>query len=650
MNTRSRSTCDKLLKWADDDIEEVYKEAGLETPTSQRRLVNEIIRQIIAKEVIHEKAIKLIYVAQAILSSRHTLFTEKELSLRFQDLLQILLDKNEEYVDSAALIAALFLRQMRQEIKSLSPNTKVILRKVLDRTGSPRTRNTIERMIAQLDAAQERNSAPGIRVSSALPDLDLVQASKNVREDIGGDWYRDPWGWPEIEWLGKSAQEDVYSRLKTDECGWTIPIDVAKGNGGIRPGLVINPLDRIAYQAIVDDIIPHAIGGLPAWVYGWRSPRTATDISRYEDNRTEWKDFSSRVSEGGKDYRFTAHIDIQSFFSTVDTSLLIGQLGRCYRNTAIIDRLEAYLSNWNGRPNGSGIPQRSWASSLLSHIVIRPVDHFLDRIAQGGAPRVIVSRWLDDIWLHSDDENALRSCVKEIEGILEVSGLSLNSEKSEIFEGKDDERIVNIEDLYGGDDKDTDDGSGLDKLLEETEGAPQFVIGYKIAQLSAKRRQYVFANITPTSFQSISHLGNRFATFFRETGNWKKFTNSYVKYAKEHVSDENLSVASWGEMFPSESSPDLCIVREYFSNLNFSDSQRLLTPLAAKRIVSWGGENAFRMKDLSAFESCLESGDVFRIRGVAFASIDAGGEKREICTSIKNATDDISAKFLELNH
>lgn len=34
-----------------------------------------------------------------------------------------------------------------------------------------------------------------------LAALDFERALKNVRTDIGGDWYRDPWNWCELDWL-----------------------------------------------------------------------------------------------------------------------------------------------------------------------------------------------------------------------------------------------------------------------------------------------------------------------------------------------------------------------------------------------------------------------------------------------------------------
>ena len=33
--------------------------------------------------------------------------------------------------------------------------------------------------------------------------LDLARGASNCHYDLYGEWYRDPWAWPEIRWLAE---------------------------------------------------------------------------------------------------------------------------------------------------------------------------------------------------------------------------------------------------------------------------------------------------------------------------------------------------------------------------------------------------------------------------------------------------------------
>lgn len=43
--------------------------------------------------------------------------------------------------------------------------------------------------------------------------LDISQAKKNVESEFFGDWYNDPWGWPELEFLVKHSTKDIVEHI-----------------------------------------------------------------------------------------------------------------------------------------------------------------------------------------------------------------------------------------------------------------------------------------------------------------------------------------------------------------------------------------------------------------------------------------------------
>jgi hypothetical protein len=85
-----------------------------------------------------------------------------------------------------------------------------------------------------------------------LKALDLERAVRNVEADVRGDWYRDPWGWREATWALKRSPEVYVQRLNSSGVAAAFPIDVVKENFGTRPAMVMDPVDRVIYQAMVD--------------------------------------------------------------------------------------------------------------------------------------------------------------------------------------------------------------------------------------------------------------------------------------------------------------------------------------------------------------------------------------------------------------
>jgi hypothetical protein len=66
--------------------------------------------------------------------------------------------------------------------------------------------------------------------------LDLEHAAKNLRSEFIGDWYIDPWAWPELNYLLKPGIDEVIAHLNGREPRRVAPLDVPKENWGSRPG------------------------------------------------------------------------------------------------------------------------------------------------------------------------------------------------------------------------------------------------------------------------------------------------------------------------------------------------------------------------------------------------------------------------------
>jgi hypothetical protein len=577
----------------------------------------------------------LLAIAQILLSGSYHFIDETDAIKFFRQFVELsITEESVETKDSALTIASLLLNRVRQHLGKETESISIMLNDAKRALSSARQAAVLSAMQNKVQAAKTRLEAPKSRTFK-FPDLDIARAAQNVMEDAAGDWYQDPWGWPEVNWLGRIRPNIVMERLSEDACGWSVPLDVSKRYGGVRPAIVINPLDRVAFQALVDDISIEAAADLPSWVHGWRLARSHPRKGRYESNHAEWNRFSGRVTTLCKFYKFTAHLDIRSFFATVDTSCLLSQLSRRYRKAPVIDRLESYFYAWQRRQNGTGIPQRFSASSVLAHATLRPLDAFISSLGSSFAS----SRWMDDIWIHSDNERALRTCVKEIEDVLAETRLSLNAEKTEIFSSDQAEKVAHLVDVY----EDAEDDNPT-LSLEDLAAEPPFQISKKVAKL-LKNKNFTSLNEIPEDrWMEFSYISKVLAKGFRVSGDWKRFVDTYIVFVHTHVSEGNLSVASWGEMFPNKADEAVRKIRDLFFENIVEGDRRLLTPLAAQRLVAWSDHfGPSGLTDFN-FDQTDGSADMFSLRGVSFATLQLRGLKEK---TAKAALDPVTASFLK---
>lgn len=640
----------EIDQWLQSDIEVAQSSASDLQPSLQRQVMLGALNRIDSPETTYSDGLKLLGVVQAILAGIYSLLGENEAIELFEKLVASAFSKRHEGEHRARTltVAALILSRIRKSAEYISEETVDALK---DRCGQKCTaeeEELIYSMCKRLETSFQR--AKDLRHRSKrhfrLPELNIPKAAKNVRDDITGDWYQDPWAWPEVEWLGSSRRR-VEERLQADQFNWTVAIDVPKSNRGVRPGLVMNPLDRIAFQTLVDDLSIEAASHLPNWAFGWRLSRNRAAKGDYESNQNEWKLFSETLTTRRKQFKYTAHLDIESFFATVDTSKLLAQLGRRYRHAGVLDRLEAYLRSWSELPNGAGIPQRFQASAVLAHAVLKPLDTYLDKRSLSSRSKTfLASRWMDDIWLHSDSEETLRAAVLEIENIIGELGLSLNSEKTAIVESEKSNKIVRLVDVY--EEREEEPDLALLKLLEGAEQMnepPAFQIGFEVARLINQKRFHHLSQLSSLDLSRFNYAADRVAKALRLSGDWRRFVYAYVDVAKTHVSQDDLSIARWGEMFPSQPQNDIRVVHSFFAERLLHGLQRVTIPLAAQRLVAWSGHFGLGSIDPSDLCPLLDCDDLFRVRGVCFAMLKSR-HLRDTAKMAIESFDDLTLEFL----
>ncbi|MCI0582070.1 MAG: RNA-directed DNA polymerase [Chloroflexi bacterium] len=250
--------------------------------------------------------------------------------------------------------------------------------------------------------------------------LDLPRALENCKTDMAGDWYRDPWGWAELEWAVNSSPETIVTRLNARGVHRVARLDVPKENFATRPAIVMDPIDRVAYQALVDRVSVELMGDMKPWVFGWRTGRRRPERGHYADNGDEWENYRSRMSWLAGTYKFGLTTDVVSYFASVPIDRICDEIvGRCARG-APLDRLVEMLQSWARVHGRSGLPQRSMASAVLANFYLRPLDEVIHNASF--TSRILsvrtATRWMDDIWLFGRDDGVLRKGQVEIEALL----------------------------------------------------------------------------------------------------------------------------------------------------------------------------------------------------------------------------------------
>jgi hypothetical protein len=235
--------------------------------------------------------------------------------------------------------------------------------------------------------------------------------------------YERIWLPPEPWWNALLAEkEDVAGALlrRLRRGGrWTRSeiVDTRKPGHGIRPVSVMSPEVRIAYRAIVSEII----------VEEHRADRSAAKYAEFvtEPIRAAYDNGAGLRRFGDAKYAYVLTTDVTAFYQYIDHAILRDELDLIAADIELVDGLAGLLGDMEGR--GFGIPQRSAPSDWLSELC--------------GA-RIV--RWIVrdgfDVWRYNDDFRVgCRTYSEALQAIESLSracrdiGLVLNDQKTATY-------------------------------------------------------------------------------------------------------------------------------------------------------------------------------------------------------------------------
>ncbi len=469
--------------------------------------------------------------------------------------------------------------------------------------------------------------------------LDLERASRNVRTDIFGDWHRDPWSWPEQEWLlSKDGMPYVLHTLNDTGVRRSLSLDVPKENFSTRPALVFDPVDRLSFQALVDRISTKIIGKLPRWSYSWRLSRRSPMAGRYLDMRAEWKGYRERLKAISGLYDSALTTDIVSFFPSIPIDRLIDRVYECAGSSSVTDRLADMLRSWDRMVGRGGLPMRANASSVLASMYLQPIDDVLlshgksmvagrslfmaYALAQGTA-----SRWVDDVWLFGADRADLRAAQMDLQEAMRSLGLHMNLGKTEVLDGEEmmakarqlEHSAVEVALL----EDDKPDYQPLDALLDRIIAKPEVANHTSVRFATVQmRRHHRFQRVEElvAVADRMPHASDSLARLFRESGKHADLGEWFVEYLHSNWSKIQLGPARFGTMFPSAEAPPRIVIEALSERVMAGGVSLSLLSLAAQRLAAWEKDDA-----RSLFRELAKTADHPQVRRVlALAALNAG--------------------------
>jgi hypothetical protein len=434
--------------------------------------------------------------------------------------------------------------------------------------------------------------------------LDVKRAVGTARSEMFGDWIRDPWSWPELQYL-EAEPSLLVDRLNAGRTRFE-RLAVPKINFGTRPAVVQDPVDRVAYHAVVNSISQRVAGDLAPFVRGWRLSRTDPKPGVYLKNQQEWLGFIADRRSAAEEHDTVLASDITNFFGSIDPErlreLVVRKAGRILPGKA----LDGMISTFNALPDRSGIPQRSVASSVLANAFLGPVDDLLHRYAALQSAEVI--RWMDDVWVFGGGHEQLRCLQMDLQDELRNLGLEINLGKTLIREGHETRELVALNDLerdppiqleaasgmpYVSGHNETDLDRQFEILIERPELADRTAIRYVCRRAWDYDRLDLIpqlVEVAPRAPQGADH----FSRLFARSGHWRDLPGWYVDQARAPVGLARLPwpIAQLGTMFPSVE------VVEPVAELFGSVLERTKNPpiellaVAAHRLARWAEADA----------------------------------------------------------
>ncbi len=276
--------------------------------------------------------------------------------------------------------------------------------------------------------------------SKIINELDHELSIKRITNDIQSDFIYAPHFNAIFSLAGNDLWEKLSSKLKSGNYDPLLPItmEVPKASGFSRPGSILWPLERLAYQITVDSIAPTAEKALNReQVFSYLLLEEDPNGFMFESASECFTGFKHMVVEYCIDGKYT-HVlkaDVASFFERLYQHVLINLLSSAGCNNYIVNFLEKFISLLTQK-DSHGIIQGVFPSDFLGNFYLCALD------AEHQMADIPFVRYVDDIYMFFGSKKQVNQHKMILSSWLRRDGLNLNEAKTKTFKV---ENLVNEE-------------------------------------------------------------------------------------------------------------------------------------------------------------------------------------------------------------
>ena len=438
-----------------------------------------------------------------------------------------------------------------------------------------------------------------------LDALNLKQAVENIRNEIPGDWYQDPWGWPELGFFLEKKPELIVDNLNALGVRALTLLDVPKENWGTRPAVILDIADRLTYHALTDCLSAKLIGSMSPDVYGWRLPPIDPSPGVYSHNNHQWDGYRGHLMLLSDLYPVALKTDLVSFFASIPVAMAQEAiLDRCPHND-VTRRLCDMIAGFGAIPNRSGIMQRSTASAVIANMYLAPLDDVLKhhsksimRLSNGKVSHRSFARWMDDFWLFGYDAGNARQAQMDLQAAALSIGLNLNSAKTDVLEGSEvatQAKEIEHSAVDGALDGDTPDFGPLEALVDKIMGNPEKTnrtsIRFATQRMRKHGSQYRIQELIATACR-MPHAADSWSRLFKEVFTNDSLQDWYLEYVSSNWATHEWAIAHLGRMFPSSVKPRKPLLEYFEQAIRDANTGLPLLAVAAQRMGEWDRDEA----------------------------------------------------------